>query len=124
MSVKSVLVIDDDAAVREHFKRCLRTAKIKVTLAFNAKYGIEELERSTFDCVFCDVRMPIISGEEVLDHVREHYTTTPVVMMTEYGKPDAAVEIIKRGAFDYQTKPIAKETIIACEIFIPNKHGY
>lgn len=111
MDNKKILVIDDDSLMRDFLLETLTRMKLKVTTAKNGKSGIEEFKKERYDLVISDIRMPDISGMEVLKHVKTAYPDTTVIMMTAYGTIDNAVEAMKHGAFDYITKPFSADSI-------------
>ncbi|MCH8286084.1 sigma-54-dependent Fis family transcriptional regulator, partial [candidate division KSB1 bacterium] len=111
MDNKKILVIDDDSLMRDFLLETLTRMKLKVTTAKNGKSGIEEFKKERYDLVISDIRMPDISGMEVLKHVKTAQPDTTVIMMTAYGTIDNAVEAMKHGAFDYITKPFSADSI-------------
>jgi DNA-binding NtrC family response regulator len=76
--------------------------------------AVEQFTRQSFDMVLTDVRMPTISGMEVLEKVKRASPATPVVMITAFGTIDQAVEAMKKGAYDYITKPFSLDEIKCC----------
>ncbi len=104
MSRSSVLVVDDKAAVTELMARILRDA-YDVTSTCDPKEALARLEQREFDVVLTDVKMPGLTGFEVLAAVRRSCAATSVVMMTGFASIPDAVEAIRQGAFDYVAKP-------------------
>ena len=111
MDKKKILVIDDDSLMRDFLLETLTRMELNVTTAKNGKSGIEEFKKEQYDLVISDIRMPDISGMEVLKHVKTAQPDTTVIMMTAYGTIDNAVEAMKHGAFDYITKPFSADSI-------------
>ncbi len=72
----------------------------------------EILEKNNIDVVISDLRMPEIDGIELMDYVKQVDETIPFIVITAYGTIESAVEAMKKGAFDYITKPFRKEQII------------
>lgn len=81
-----------------------------------AKSGLEGLERvqkTEYDAIILDLRLPDIDGIEVLERIMEKFPSTKVILLTAYGSIQNAVDAIKRGAYDYLTKPFEPEEVIA-----------
>ena len=101
-----ILVIDDERSIRNSLKEILCDEGYEVDLAEDGAAGIEMIGREHYDVVFCDIKMPVKDGNEVLDHVRNEGIDSAVVMITGHGDLDTAIDCIKRGAFDYIPKPL------------------
>ena len=100
-----ILVIDDEADIRESLETLLDFEGYQVDLASNASEGERKLETRAYDLVLLDLMMPDKSGMEVLRDVRERDKHTPIFMITAYGTVEAAVQAVKLGANDYLAKP-------------------
>ncbi|MCH7781428.1 sigma-54-dependent Fis family transcriptional regulator [candidate division KSB1 bacterium] len=111
MEKKKILVIDDDSLMRDFLLETLTRMNFSVTTAVDGRSGIEEFKKDSYDLVLSDIRMPDISGMEVLKHVKEADSDKAVIMMTAYGTIDNAVEAMKQGAVDYITKPFSADSI-------------
>jgi len=111
MEKQRILVIDDESLMRDFLKETLTRMDYDVSVAENGRSGIDMLKNSMFDLVITDIRMPDISGMEVLKHVKTFNPDTVVVMMTAYGTIENAVEAMKDGAYDYITKPFSADAI-------------
>ena len=111
MVKKKILVIDDDSLMRDFLAETLTRMDFSVASAVNGKTGIEEFKKDDFDLVITDIRMPDISGMDVLKHVKAITPDKTVIMMTAFGTIDNAVEAMKQGAFDYITKPFSADAI-------------
>jgi two-component system response regulator HydG len=107
----SLLVVDDQASIRESMLITFRREGYEVLEAESGERALEILERRPFDLVITDLRMPGIDGIEVLKTVKEMAPDTEVVVMTAYGTIEGAVTAIKRGAYDYLTKPFQPEEL-------------
>lgn len=107
-----VLVIDDEAVIREGLRQTLSGEGYEVELAANGKIGLSRLQQSEFQVVISDLKMPGMHGIEVLKTIRVLQPDIPVIIMTGYATVDSAVEAMKNGAFDYVTKPFPPEQII------------
>ncbi|MFC1555308.1 sigma-54-dependent transcriptional regulator, partial [candidate division KSB1 bacterium] len=106
-----ILIIDDDSLMRDFLEETISRMNIEVKTAANGEEGIEYFKQSEFDMVISDIRMPDLSGIEVLKHVKAVDPDMTVIMMTAYGTIDNAVEAMKEGAFDYITKPFSADAI-------------
>jgi two-component system response regulator AtoC len=101
-----ILVVDDDGASRSLMAQILAEDGHAVVSCSDGAEAMQRLERDgEFDVVVSDIRMVDVDGLEVLDWVREHAAETPVLLVTAFGNVDGAVDAIRRGAYDYISKP-------------------
>ena len=100
-----ILVVDDERVVRDGCHRVLTGKGFEVVSAENGEQAMDVLAREPVDIILLDLKMPVMSGEEVLASVREHYSDIPVIIITGHGTIDTAVECMKNGAYDFVTKP-------------------
>jgi two-component system response regulator PilR (NtrC family) len=100
-----ILVVDDEASMRQLMEIALSKEGYQVTGADSARQAREMFAERSFDLVISDIKLPDLSGVEVLRHVRETAPDTPVIMITAYASTDTAVEALRLGAADYVTKP-------------------
>lgn len=107
-----ILVIDDDAGVRDSIQRMLRGAGYQVRDAATGEDGIALARRESFDVILSDMRMPGISGMEVLRQLREARVDASFIMMTGFGTVDTAVEAMKLGAVDFVQKPFFRDELV------------
>jgi DNA-binding NtrC family response regulator len=110
---RSILVVDDDAAMREMLLSLLEEGGFAPTTAASADLALEAAQSSDFDAVLSDIRMPGRDGFELLGQLRELRPETPVILMTAFGSIDSAVDAMRAGAFDYITKPFKREAVLA-----------
>src|SRR5208337_1805676 len=108
----NVLVVDDEADIREGLELLLTSEGYAVDLAQNGAEGLHRMETRGYDLVLLDLMMPDRSGMDVLHEVRERDRETPIFMITAYGSVDAAVKALKLGASDYFSKPWDNEKLI------------
>ena len=101
----SILVVDDELVIRESLHGWLRKSGYQVDTAEGGSAALAMLEKTPYDLLFLDIMMPVMSGIEVLEVVKEKYPQTLVVMITAYGSVETAVQAMKRGAVDYLMKP-------------------
>lgn len=104
-SKNTVLVVDDDLAHRTMLKTLLASWGYDVSLADDGAAAVEEVRRRPFDLVLMDVRMVKVSGLEALEEIKGFNPAIPIVIMTAYASVETAVEALKKGAYDYLTKP-------------------
>jgi DNA-binding NtrC family response regulator len=99
------LVIDDEKAIRNALREILEHEKHKVEEAEDGASGLEKAKKGGFDVVLCDIKMPKMDGMEVLEKLMAQDDSIPVVMISGHGTIDTAVDAIKKGAFDFISKP-------------------
>jgi two-component system, OmpR family, phosphate regulon sensor histidine kinase PhoR len=100
-----VLVVDDEEVVREGCRRVLIGKGYEISTAENGKQALDILVAQKIDIILLDLKMPVMGGEEVLLKTREMYPDIPVIVITGHGTVDTAVECMKKGAYDFITKP-------------------
>jgi two-component system, LuxR family, response regulator FixJ len=110
---RMVHVIDDDEALRESLAFLLRTAQLEVKSYASAKAFLDALPDESLRCVITDVRMPDISGIDLLRRLRELKIAVPVIVMTGHGDVALAVEAMKIGAMDFFEKPFDDDLLLA-----------
>ncbi len=101
-----ILVIDDEQSIRRTLKDILEYEKYEVEVAEDGFEGLEKAEAAEYDVILCDIKMPKMDGIEVLEKLQEKTPDSTVVMISGHGTIDAAVESIKKGAFDFISKPL------------------
>lgn len=111
MSGKTVLIVDDERTLGRAIKAFLEASGYEAELVQSAEQALEMLERLRPDVVFTDVKLPGLSGIELLRRVREFDPAIAVVVMTAFGTIEGAVEAVKLGAFDYVKKPLDLEEL-------------
>ena len=107
-----VHVIDDDDAVRESLEFLLRTAQMQVQTYDSATAFLEGLAAAEAGCIVTDVRMPDISGIDLLRRLKDLDVRMPVIVITGHGDVPLAVEAMKVGALDFFEKPFEDEALI------------
>ena len=107
-----ILIIDDEAALRQTLARVLQQAGFEVTTAENGEQGLDFLKTTDFDMVFMDLRMPGLAGLDVLKLIHVSYPSLPVVLFTAQPDLNSAVEALRNGATDYLLKPLKPQAII------------
>jgi len=109
----SILVIDDDANLRQTLAMLLEHASYRVVTAARAAEGLAYLAQDVFDLVFLDIQMPEMNGLELLAQIRARYPRLPALILTAYPSPDASREAWAKSANGYLLKPIDPEKILA-----------
>jgi two-component system, NtrC family, nitrogen regulation response regulator NtrX len=107
-----ILVIDDEAAIRDSLKMTLEYQGYEVLTAATGEEGIAQVEREAPDMVFLDVKMPGMDGIEVLQRLRHVVDSLPIVVISGHGTVSTAVEATKLGAFDFIEKPPESERLL------------
>jgi two-component system response regulator HydG len=107
-----ILVIDDDTGVRDSMERILRTAGYTVQSAPSGEEGFVLASGGAFDVILSDMRMPGISGLDVLRKLRERGVDSVFIIMTGFGTVDTAVEAMKVGAVDFVQKPFFRDELL------------
>jgi len=106
MTSLQVLVVDDEPAIRQVVAAQLRKAGHSVEQAGDGEAAMERLAKGDLDIVLCDIKLPGLSGIEVLRQARATGIDTAFIMMTAFASVDTAIEAIKAGAADYMIKPL------------------
>jgi len=106
-----ILVVDDEESMREFMELLLSRDGFQVALHPGDASVLPFIDREVFDVVVCDMKMPQVTGLDVLARVKEVSPSTAVIMMTAYASAQDAVEAMKRGAYDYVLKPFKTDEI-------------
>src|SRR4026209_837877 len=112
MPKSRILVIDDEAAIRDSLKMTLEYEGYEFIGAATGQEGLALAEREAPDLVLLDVKMPGMAGIEVLERLRNMNDTLPVVVVSGHGTIGTAVEATKKGAFDFIEKPFASARVL------------
>ncbi len=104
--MKRVLVVDDEADIRELLMLTLSKMGVDADTAETCAEAFEYLRGNAYDLCLTDMRLPDGNGLKVLEHISVHYPNVPVAVITAYGSAENAVAALKAGAFDYLAKPI------------------
>ena len=101
-----ILLIDDEKSIRRSLREILEFEKYQVEEAEDGLIGLSKIAVENFDVVLCDVKMPKLDGLELLQKLSSEGNETPLVMMSGHGNIETAVEAVKKGAYDFLTKPV------------------
>ena len=102
----NVMVVDDERNIRAGLGKALELDGHNVLLAENGRDAWKAIEEEEIDLVIADLKMPELSGEELLRQVVQSYPTLPVIILTGHGTIENAVEAMRNGAYDFLTKPV------------------
>lgn len=103
--MSNILIIDDEKAIRKTLSEILSYEGYKIEEAGDGEEGLRKFREKSFDVVLCDIKMPKLDGIEFLDKSRETNPDVPVIMISGHGTIETAVEAVKKGAYDYISKP-------------------
>ena len=103
--MSSILIIDDERAIRKTLGEILSYEGYKIEEASDGEEGLRKFKEKAYDVVLCDIKMPKLDGIEFLDKAREANPDVPIIMISGHGTIETAVEAVKKGAFDYISKP-------------------
>ncbi|MBS1511854.1 MAG: sigma-54-dependent Fis family transcriptional regulator [Bacteroidetes bacterium] len=101
----TILIIDDERAIRKTLTEILSYEGYKIDEASDGEEGLKRFGEKAYDIVLCDIKMPKLDGIEFLEKAKEVNPDVPVIMISGHGNIDTAVEAVKKGAFDYISKP-------------------
>lgn len=101
----TILIIDDEKAIRKTLTEILSYEGYKIDEASDGEEGLKKFGEKAYDIVLCDIKMPKIDGIEFLEKAKDINPDVPVIMISGHGNIDTAVEAVKKGAFDYISKP-------------------
>ena len=135
-----ILVVDDETSMRQLLEITLRKEGHRVTMAESGQKAVEAFSKAAYDLVISDIKMPDMSGVEVLREVKQSAPETPVIMITAYSSAETAVEALRLGAYDYIAKPFKidelkvtiknalekqqlKEEVVSLKRTLREKHG-
>lgn len=101
----TILIIDDEKAIRKTLTEILSYEGYKIDEASDGEEGLKRFSEKAYDIVLCDIKMPKLDGIEFLERVKDINADVPVIMISGHGNIDTAVEAVKKGAYDYISKP-------------------
>jgi DNA-binding NtrC family response regulator len=109
----TVLVVDDESGILDTLRILLRNEGFEVTTAQGGKAGLEQIRSGAHDIILSDVRMPQVSGLDILNAAREQDPMTPVILMTAQASLQSAISAVNSGAFYYIQKPFSNDELVA-----------
>jgi len=125
-----ILIVDDDASLREFLEIFLASEGYKVASCADASSALKALEEGGVDCVLSDIKMPGMDGVSLLKEIKANWPNIPVILITAFASLDSAVEAMREGAWDYVTKPfqidelkeIIERALAAGKESVPGSH--
>lgn len=109
---RRILLIEDELSMRLGISHSLLVAGYGVTACGDGTEGLKELQENSFDLIITDLRLPGVSGMEILSAAMEKCPGTGVIIITGFPEIDTAVAAIKKGAFDYLSKPFSNDALL------------
>jgi DNA-binding NtrC family response regulator len=107
-----ILVVDDEASIRDSLRDILEGEGMEVGMAGDGMQALQLLEEDAYELILSDIKMPQMDGMELLAHVSKHYPQIPIIMISAHGNIQTAVEATKLGAFDFITKPLDLDRLL------------
>ncbi|MBS1737780.1 MAG: sigma-54-dependent Fis family transcriptional regulator [Bacteroidetes bacterium] len=101
----SILIIDDEKAIRKTLTEILGYEGYKIDEASDGEEGLRKFKEKPYDIVLCDIKMPRLDGIEFLERAKEINPETPIIIISGHGNIETAVEAVRKGAYDYISKP-------------------
>ena len=109
--VPRILVVDDEKRIRQGCQKTLTLEGFEVALAESGDLAVEQLKNEHFDIILLDLMMPGLSGMDVLAHVKALHPDTVIIVITGYATLEHAIEAMKKGAFDFISKPFSPQDL-------------
>jgi len=101
----SILIIDDEKAIRKTLTEILGFEGYKIDEASDGEEGLRKFKEKNYDLILCDIKMPKLDGLEFLEKAKEINGEVPIIIISGHGNIETAVEAVKKGAYDYISKP-------------------
>jgi two-component system, NtrC family, response regulator AtoC len=111
-SLRHVLVVDDEESLRMMLIVLLKREGYEATAVASGEQALLELAERPYDVVLSDIRMPKLGGLELVDEIKKRNLQTTVILMSAFGNIDVALEAMKRGAYDYVSKPFRPDEVV------------
>jgi len=109
---KRLLIIDDEENMRHMLSSMLKKSGYRVYTASNGSEALDMVDQTLYDFILCDLKMPDMSGMEFFEAARDKLWASTVIMMSAYGSIDTAVEAMKKGAYDFISKPFKLDEVL------------
>ncbi|HSZ32079.1 MAG TPA: sigma-54 dependent transcriptional regulator [Puia sp.] len=103
--MSNILIVDDEKAIRKTLSEILSYEGYKIDEAGDGEEGIRKFREKEYDVILCDIKMPKMDGIEFLEKAKEANPDIPIIMISGHGTIETAVEAVKKGAYDYISKP-------------------
>lgn len=111
-AMPKILIVDDEAAIRGTLKEILEYEDYQVDEAEDGATGVKKATESSYDIIFCDIKMPKMDGIEALEQMIAKGVEAPIIMISGHGTVETAVEALKKGAYDFIEKPLDLNRIL------------
>ena len=111
-ALRHVLVVDDEEALRQMLVLLLKSKGYEATAVASGEQALAELAARSYDVVLSDIRMPKLDGLELMDEIHRRNLPTTVILMSAFANLEVAVEAMKRGAYDYVSKPFRADEVV------------
>jgi two-component system response regulator AtoC len=111
-SQKRLLIIDDEENMRHMLSSMLTKSGYRVSAASNGSEALNMVDQTLYDFILCDLKMPGMSGMEFFEAARDKLWASTVIMMSAYGSIDTAIEAMKKGAYDFISKPFKLDEVL------------
>jgi two-component system response regulator AtoC len=111
-SPKRLLIIDDEENMRHMLSALLVKSGYRVDTAADGREALDKIDQTLYDFILCDLKMPDMDGMEFIETARDKLWTTTVIMMSAYGSIDTALDAMKKGAYDYISKPFKADEVL------------
>jgi two-component system, NtrC family, response regulator AtoC len=111
-ALRHVLVVDDEEALRHMLVLLLKSKGYEATAVGSGEQALAELAKRNYDVVLSDIRMPKLDGLELMDEIHRRELPTTVILMSAFANLEVAVEAMKRGAYDYVSKPFRADEVV------------
>jgi two-component system response regulator AtoC len=111
-ALRDILVVDDEESLRHMLVLLLKREGYQATAVASGEQALAELERRAYDVVLSDIRMPRLGGLELMEEIHRRQIATTVILMSAFGTVDTAIEAMKRGAYDYVSKPFRPDEVV------------
>ena len=111
-SQKRLLIIDDEENMRHMLSSMLKKSGYRVYTASNGSEALDMVDQTLYDFILCDLKMPGMSGMEFFEAARDKLWASTVIMMSAYASIDTAVEAMKKGAYDFISKPFKLDEVL------------
>ncbi len=108
----SILIVDDDPSLRELLSDLLTSQQYRTVAVANGREAVEALEKGRFHLVLTDLRMPGMSGERLVEECLERWPHLPLIVLTAYGSIEDALDLIRKGVYDYIPKPHKEKDLL------------
>ncbi len=109
---RKVLIVDDESGMRHMLSVLLEREGYAIDTAVDGQEGLHKIKTHQYDLVLCDIRMPEMDGLTFLENTKSINRTLPIIMMSAFGNVDTAIEAMKKGAYDYVSKPFKADEIL------------